>query len=221
MTQRSPPRSRAVVRVRRLVGNTDRRQQCVAAQRHGHPAPDRDQAYQSRTDGTHSRGATVAFRTRVGAGQRSLTVRAVYFVLVGWWLSLLWANVASFLAITVGGSRSQSGCSTDCRTSRRCTGFTGDPGGHCLVGDVRGELKTNAIHFVRRSYCFCLGERYIDRFVIILFVMIPRRCVPITVESTISDMSIASSSGCLSCRRPAELSSRSLTVMTTESRNLG
>jgi len=57
-----------VVRVRRLVGNTDRRQQCVAAQRHGHPAPDRDQAYQSRTDGTHSRGATVAFRTRVGAG---------------------------------------------------------------------------------------------------------------------------------------------------------
>jgi len=35
-------------------------------------------------------------------GQRSLTVRAVYFVLVGWWLSLLWANVASFLAITVG-----------------------------------------------------------------------------------------------------------------------
>jgi len=30
--------------------------------------PDRDQAYQSRTDGTHSRGATVAFRTRVGAG---------------------------------------------------------------------------------------------------------------------------------------------------------
>jgi len=48
-------------------------------------------------------GATVAFRTRVGAGQRSLTVRAVYFVLVGWWLSLLWANVASFLAITVVG----------------------------------------------------------------------------------------------------------------------
>jgi len=36
-------------------------------------------------------------------GQRSLTVRAVYFVLVGWWLSLLWANVASFLAITVVG----------------------------------------------------------------------------------------------------------------------
>lgn len=36
-------------------------------------------------------------------GQRSLVVRAGYFVLVGWWLSLLWANVASFLAITVVG----------------------------------------------------------------------------------------------------------------------
>jgi len=36
-------------------------------------------------------------------GQRSLAVRAVYFVLVGWWLSLLWANAASFLAITVVG----------------------------------------------------------------------------------------------------------------------
>ena len=36
-------------------------------------------------------------------GQRSLVVRAIYFVLVGWWLSLLWANVASALAITVVG----------------------------------------------------------------------------------------------------------------------
>jgi uncharacterized membrane protein YccF (DUF307 family) len=36
-------------------------------------------------------------------GQRSLGVRAVYFLLVGWWLSLLWANVASALAITVVG----------------------------------------------------------------------------------------------------------------------
>ncbi|MDV7350309.1 YccF domain-containing protein [Halorubrum distributum] len=36
-------------------------------------------------------------------GQRSLVVRAVYFVLVGWWLSLLWANVASALAVTVVG----------------------------------------------------------------------------------------------------------------------
>jgi uncharacterized membrane protein YccF (DUF307 family) len=36
-------------------------------------------------------------------GQRLLAARAVYFVLVGWWLSLLWANAASFLAITVIG----------------------------------------------------------------------------------------------------------------------
>ncbi|RAW46837.1 YccF domain-containing protein [Halorubrum sp. 48-1-W] len=36
-------------------------------------------------------------------GQRSLVVRGIYFVLIGWWLSLFWANVASFLAITVVG----------------------------------------------------------------------------------------------------------------------
>jgi uncharacterized membrane protein YccF (DUF307 family) len=38
-----------------------------------------------------------------GRGQRSLLVRAVYFVFVGWWLSLLWANVAAILAVTVVG----------------------------------------------------------------------------------------------------------------------
>ena len=36
-------------------------------------------------------------------GQRSLLVRGAYFVFVGWWLSLLWANVAAFLAVTVVG----------------------------------------------------------------------------------------------------------------------
>jgi len=38
-----------------------------------------------------------------GRGQRSLFVRAVYFVLVGWWLSFLWANVAAFFALTIIG----------------------------------------------------------------------------------------------------------------------
>ncbi|RBI63267.1 YccF domain-containing protein [halophilic archaeon] len=38
-----------------------------------------------------------------GRGQRSLVVRAVYFVLVGWWLSWLWANVAAVLAVTIVG----------------------------------------------------------------------------------------------------------------------
>ncbi|SEA22214.1 Uncharacterized membrane protein YccF, DUF307 family [Haloplanus vescus] len=36
-------------------------------------------------------------------GQRSLALRALYFVLVGWWLGWIWANVASFLAITIVG----------------------------------------------------------------------------------------------------------------------
>jgi uncharacterized membrane protein YccF (DUF307 family) len=38
-----------------------------------------------------------------GRGQRSLFVRAVYFILVGWWLSFLWANVAAFFALTIIG----------------------------------------------------------------------------------------------------------------------
>ncbi|WP_336135092.1 YccF domain-containing protein [Natronomonas amylolytica] len=38
-----------------------------------------------------------------GRGQHSLVVRAVYFVLVGWWASFVWANVANVLAITVIG----------------------------------------------------------------------------------------------------------------------
>jgi len=35
--------------------------------------------------------------------QYSLVVRAVYFVLVGWWLSFLWANLAALFALTVIG----------------------------------------------------------------------------------------------------------------------
>ena len=38
-----------------------------------------------------------------GEGQRSFLVRAVYFVIVGWWLSLLWANVAVVVALTIIG----------------------------------------------------------------------------------------------------------------------
>ncbi|MFC6725677.1 YccF domain-containing protein [Halobium palmae] len=36
-------------------------------------------------------------------GQRSLFLRAIYFVLVGWWLSWFWANAAAFLAVTIVG----------------------------------------------------------------------------------------------------------------------
>jgi uncharacterized membrane protein YccF (DUF307 family) len=38
-----------------------------------------------------------------GASRASLPVRAVYFVFVGWWLALLWGNLASLLAVTVVG----------------------------------------------------------------------------------------------------------------------
>ena len=36
-------------------------------------------------------------------GQRSLAVRAVYFLFVGWWLSWIWANVASLAAVSIVG----------------------------------------------------------------------------------------------------------------------
>jgi len=38
-----------------------------------------------------------------GRSQRGLLVRAVYFVLVGWWLSFVWANLATVIAITIVG----------------------------------------------------------------------------------------------------------------------
>ncbi|MFB6303905.1 MAG: YccF domain-containing protein [Haloferacaceae archaeon] len=37
------------------------------------------------------------------SSQHSLVVRAVYFVAVGWWLSLLWSNVAALFAVSVVG----------------------------------------------------------------------------------------------------------------------
>jgi uncharacterized membrane protein YccF (DUF307 family) len=38
-----------------------------------------------------------------GGSQHSLIVRGIYFVLVGWWLSWLWANVAAALLLTIVG----------------------------------------------------------------------------------------------------------------------
>lgn len=35
--------------------------------------------------------------------QRPLLIRAIYFVLIGWWLSLLWSNLAWFLCLTIVG----------------------------------------------------------------------------------------------------------------------
>jgi len=38
-----------------------------------------------------------------GKAQSSLPVRAVYFVFVGWWLSLIWITVAAFFTISIIG----------------------------------------------------------------------------------------------------------------------
>ncbi len=46
------------------------------------------------------RGLTVP---ESGRGQRSLLVRALWFVLIGWWFSFLWANLAVLFALTIIG----------------------------------------------------------------------------------------------------------------------
>lgn len=38
-----------------------------------------------------------------GHGQHSILVRGIYFIVIGWWLSFFWANLAALLAITIIG----------------------------------------------------------------------------------------------------------------------
>lgn len=38
-----------------------------------------------------------------GSDQPSIVVRAIYFVLIGWWLSLLWMGLAYVVSLTIVG----------------------------------------------------------------------------------------------------------------------
>lgn len=38
-----------------------------------------------------------------GAAQINFIVRAIYFLLIGWWFSAIWVSVAWFFAITILG----------------------------------------------------------------------------------------------------------------------
>lgn len=49
-----------------------------------------------------TRGDLVQLRTE-GLPQRPWPLRLIYFVLIGWWLSLLWAGLAWLLSVTVIG----------------------------------------------------------------------------------------------------------------------
>jgi uncharacterized membrane protein YccF (DUF307 family) len=48
------------------------------------------------------RGEVVQFRT-TGLPQRPWPVRLIYFVIIGWWLSFLWSNLAWLVCATVIG----------------------------------------------------------------------------------------------------------------------
>jgi uncharacterized membrane protein YccF (DUF307 family) len=50
----------------------------------------------------YGRGEAVHIRT-AGLPQHSWLVRLIYFVLIGWWLSFLWANAAWIISATIIG----------------------------------------------------------------------------------------------------------------------
>jgi uncharacterized membrane protein YccF (DUF307 family) len=73
----------------------------VAARPHGRSPAGLGQTHQPRSDGADAEVARID--PEAGRGQHNLLIRALYFVFVGWWASLIWANVANLLAITIVG----------------------------------------------------------------------------------------------------------------------
>jgi uncharacterized membrane protein YccF (DUF307 family) len=52
---------------------------------------------------TSLRDGQFVYVKTTGVPQRSFVVRAIYFVFIGWWLSLIWSNVAWLLCAIILG----------------------------------------------------------------------------------------------------------------------
>ena len=62
-------------------------------------------ALRGHSDGVHVRtvGRTTVVTTGGSMPQRFILTRAIYFVLIGWWLSAIWMEVAFFFCATIIG----------------------------------------------------------------------------------------------------------------------
>lgn len=56
----------------------------------------------SRLETTMQDGQIITVRT-TGIPQRSWIIRLIYFIFIGWWLSLIWSNVAWLLCVVIIG----------------------------------------------------------------------------------------------------------------------
>jgi uncharacterized membrane protein YccF (DUF307 family) len=48
-------------------------------------------------------GGVTSIRVGVSAPQHNFVVRAIYFILIGWWLSLIWMEIAYLFCLTLIG----------------------------------------------------------------------------------------------------------------------
>ena len=76
-----------------------------------------------------------------GEQKYSLPIRAVYFILIGWWASGLWMALAYVVSLTIIGLPSQSGCTTTSPSSSPSTNT--NPPTPPRTTPAQGRLREN------------------------------------------------------------------------------